>query len=152
MKNSNERTHATDEQWQGRFVEAKDISDDVAVNIMKKTYNLIKDFLPSDCDADSFRLVVWNEGDSGDLHSDDIVPWRKYSSIIYLNHNFVGGYTDFPNQSVAIQPREGLAVLFEGNSNYPHRVTEIASGTRYTIASFWTDQDEHKFYKGWNND
>ena len=148
-----EWSHSEEPYWQNRFIELKDIEDDRALAIMKETYEKIRSCLPIGCEADSFNLVVWREHTGADLHIDEVgFEWRKYSSIIYLNDNFNGGRTEFPNQSVSVEPRAGMGIVFEANHEYPHLVTAVESGMRYTVASFWTEDEKYKYYKGWIDD
>lgn len=65
-------------------------------------------------------------------------PWRDFAMITFLNNNFEGGLLYFPNQKIDIVPKPGYTIIFPGTLEYLHGVTKILSGTRYTIASFWT--------------
>jgi len=140
---------STDPYWYRRTIEIKDIHDPHCLAVLQKAYRTIRSALPEGYEASSCRIVVWNEGSYADLHTDDIFVGREWSSIVYLNENFTGGFTDFPNQKVAIQPKTGMGVVFQGDSKHPHKVTEILSGTRYALTGFWTADPEHMAYKGW---
>lgn len=102
--------------------------------------------------ADIFQFVRWNKGNLLHPHADaenpdgspHPFPWRKFAAIIYLNNDYKGGRTYFPkfnNHSPENTP--GTLVVFPGNLEYLHGVTEITEGTRYTIASFF-GYDESK--------
>jgi hypothetical protein len=146
-------SHSDSSYWQNRIIELKDIEDPLAISIMLKAYKQIRGCIPSGYEADSFALVVWRQNTEADLHIDEVdFEWREYSSIIYLNDDFVGGKTEFPDQEVSVTPKAGMGIVFEANSKYPHLVTAVDSGTRYTIASFWTNKISYKFYEGWLND
>lgn len=101
---------------------------------------------------ESLLLVRWLPGDEQQPHSDcetfsdapHPYPWRTQASLIYVNDNFEGGYLYFPQKHIEIKPRAGSLVTFTGNNDYLHGVTEVTSGVRYTIASFWTEDDSQR--------
>jgi 2OG-Fe(II) oxygenase superfamily len=140
---------STDPYWDRRTVEAMNISDYPVLPILKKAYVKIRSAVPAGLEASAFRIVVWGKGMSAGLHTDDMYVGREYASILYLNDGFIGGHTDFPDQGLSVEPRTGLGIVFQGNSEYPHKVTEIESGTRYVITSFWTNNPEYRIYEGW---
>jgi hypothetical protein len=140
---------STDPYWDRRTVEIMNIKDYPVLPILKKAYRKMRSAAPEGYEASSCRIVVWRAGTSADLHTDDIYLAREYSSILYLNDDFFGGFTDFPEQQTAVQPKTGMAIFFRGDSEHPHRVTEVAGGTRYTITGFWTNDPEHKTYEEW---
>jgi len=143
---------STDPYWYRRTIEIMDITDPDLLPVLKKAYRNMRSAAPEGYEASSCRIVVWQTGSHADLHTDDIYLAREYSSILYLNDDFFGGFTDFPEQKTAVQPKIGTAIFFRGDSEHPHRVTEVASGTRYTITGFWTNDPEHKTYEEWINE
>jgi hypothetical protein len=104
--------------------------------------------------TDCLQLVRWPIGSSQDPHadaeyddhSDHPSPWREYGSIIYLNDNYTGGNTYFVNKRESMQPKSGLLAVFPGTLEYTHGVSEVGENIRYTIASFWTRQEQHNMY------
>lgn len=64
-------------------------------------------------------------------------PSRDISSIIYLSDNFVGGNLFFSDLELNIEPSEGSAIIFPSSEDYMHEVTEVISGDRLAITSFW---------------
>jgi hypothetical protein len=67
---------------------------------------------------------------------------REYGSIVYLNNNFSGGETFYPQHNISIVPKPGMLAIHPADSNHMHGVSEIKDGIRYTIASFWTFDKE----------
>ena len=61
-------------------------------------------------------------------------PQHAWTSIIYLNEDFVGGSTIIEDQN--IQPEQGMMVLFEG-CKLNHGVENVTHGTRYTISTWY---------------
>lgn len=94
------------------------------------------------------------EGDSVGWHADnafypDCTPnyaaFRTYSAVIYLNgdESFTGGLFQFyARQNETIVPHAGRMLAFGAGCDYFHQATPVASGTRYTIALWYTDRLE----------
>ena len=97
---------------------------------------------------DHTDIVTWKSGmelkphvDNMHIYNPDLkhnTPHRDYSSIIYLNDNYEGGNTIFPNQNYKTTPKAGKLIVFPSGSSHPHGVTEVTSGIRYTLAMWFT--------------
>lgn len=106
---------------------------------------------------DLFQIVRWFPGQKQDPHSDDMtehdnpdLEWfshRHYGSILYLNDNYTGGHTYYPQHNFEIVPKAGTLAMHPGTPDHMHGVTEIQGSTRYTIASFWSRDKE--YFDGW---
>ena len=106
-----------------------------------KSYSLEKIY------PDLFEIVKWPVGLYQEPHHDDMTSYlkdeenihkhRMFGSIIYLNDNFDGGETYYPQHNKTIKPKSGTLVVHPGTSDYMHGVAEVKNNTRYTIASFW---------------
>jgi hypothetical protein len=104
--------------------------------------------------ADIFQFVRWNIGDElwpahADAESTDGTlhpfPYRNFASIIYLNNNYEGGRISFPNfDNFCPEIKPGMLVSFPGTLDYLHGVSKVTSGTRYTIAGFFTFNQRYK--------
>ena len=89
-------------------------------------------------------------------HADDMtnyegMEWfhhRHYGAILYLNDDYKGGHTFYPQHNFEIIPKAGTLALHPGDTNHLHGVTKIKNSKRYTIASFWTR--EKKYSDGWS--
>ena len=82
---------------------------------------------------DWFEIVKWPFPNKGkNLHLDLASNETILSAIIYLNNDFKGGYTWFKD-TTHIAPVVGRAIFFDG-TKYPHGVSIIDEGIRYTIA------------------
>jgi hypothetical protein len=72
---------------------------------------------------------------------------NKYVGILYLNDNYEGGnlyftsHEDINTPVLEISPAAGSYVVFPGGVENIHGVSEILSGTRYTMVSFWDFAD-----------
>lgn len=97
---------------------------------------------------DSINLVKWETGHELGEHADaffadgrpNYTPYRKYSSIVYLNQDFEGGSFEFTKGNCdEIQPETGLLVAFTAGLQDMHKVNMVKSGIRYTLACWFTD-------------
>jgi hypothetical protein len=143
-----------DNAWDKRLVnynslpeELKNILTNTILKIkqtFEKEYNLNKPIYP-----DGMDVVRWFPGMSQDPHCDDmsetnsketqkVFGHRYFGCIIYLNTNYEGGKTYYPEHNFEITPEAGKLAVHLGDCNHRHGVTPVLNGNRYTIASFWT--------------
>jgi hypothetical protein len=101
--------------------------------------------LDQDVYSDTLQVIRWFEGMSQTPHADDMsntdikgFDHRVFGSIIYLNDDYAGGHTYYPNFDIEVTPEAGKLAVHPGDPEHLHGVTAIESGMRYTIASFWT--------------
>ena len=117
---------------------------------IKDQYNLKDEVYPDLC-----QVVRWFPGQEQHPHADDMTniegtDWfhhRHFGAIIYLNDNYSGGETYYPQYEKSIKPAVGTLAIHPGDTNHFHGVTKIEGGMRYTIASFWTLDKE--YFDGW---
>jgi len=95
--------------------------------------------------SDTLQVIRWFPGMEQHPHADDMsntdivgFDHRAFGSIIYLNDNYDGGHTYYPNYNFDITPKVGTLAVHPGDPEHLHGVTKIENGIRYTIASFWT--------------
>ena len=76
-------------------------------------------------------------------------PNREWTSITYLNTNYNGGETWFPEfpesfyeESFKHTPKQGQSVVFRGVSTL-HGVSPVRRNSRYTIAQWYTGKKEN---------
>lgn len=107
---------------------------------MIEEYNLTEVPYP-----DTLDIVRWFPGMEQTPHCDDMsdsdskqqFKHRYFGCIIYLNDDYGGGYTYYPEHNFSIKPKSGKLAIHLGDCNHRHGVTKILNKTRYTIASFW---------------
>ncbi len=95
--------------------------------------------------ADSYMAAKWTVGNKQYPHSDSHLnigipndtPWRKYSSVLYLNDECTGGHTYFPDHGITIEPKKGRLTLFDSGLEYKHGVSEVTEGVRKNLIAFW---------------
>lgn len=139
--------------WDRRFVHCGSIDDSRVVSLMRSKRAVAKELIRAaygvkdELYSDLLQIVRWTPGCELRPHADSEepdgrphpFPHREFASIIYLNEDFLGGQIYFPRQDDA-RPimTPGTLVFFPGSLPFLHGVEEIAAGTRYTIASFYT--------------
>lgn len=97
----------------------------------------------------SYHAQKWTKGAFASFHSDNsddhgnptAFERSKFAVFLYLNEDFEGGYLNFKNHDIHIEPKLGLLSVFDGGHGNEHEVTTVKSGTRYTIGSFWDRAD-----------
>jgi hypothetical protein len=100
--------------------------------------------------SDTLQIIRWFPGMEQPPHADDMsntditgFDHRAFGSIIYLNDEYTGGHTYYPNFDFEVIPKAGALAIHPGDPEHLHGVTKVEDGMRYTIASFWT-QDKEK--------
>ena len=104
--------------------------------------------------ADLIQLVRWFPGMEQHPHADDMKniedsdEWfhhRDFGAILYLNNDYEGGITFYPEYELGIVPKPGMLAVHPGDSDHIHGVTRIENSNRYTIASFWTFDKTYEY-------
>lgn len=117
---------------------------DRAAEKIKEQYGLAEVY------PDVMVLARWFPGQEQPPHADDMrnvegheaFHHREFGSIIYLNQDYSGGHTYYPDHSIEVTPKSGMLAVHPANTDHLHGVTKVEDGMRYTMASFWTTQKE----------
>lgn len=125
------------------------VRDDIRKAIIE-AYELDRDVYP-----DLTQIVRWFPGQEQSPHADDMTnsegnDWfhhRHFGAIIYLNDDYQGGHTYYPQYDLEVTPKVGSLAIHPGDPDHLHGVTKVEGGLRYTIASFWTFDKE--YFDGW---
>lgn len=104
-----------------------------------------------------YQIVRWGKNTHMDKHIDtylyndgNVTTKNYYTSILYLNDDFVGGETVVDD--VIVKPEIGKMILFDGGT-VPHQVLKIIKGVRHTIPCWYRlnhilpDAEEHPYRK-----
>ena len=74
---------------------------------------------------------------------------RVFSTILYLNDNFVGGETDFPKYNLTVKPKTGLVFTWRNlnldgsvNEDSLHGGLPVTEGKKYIIV-VWTRENSY---------
>ena len=134
-----------------------DEEDDVIKKVKKK---IAKSFGLDGNGMEKLQLQKYPEGGYYKEHfdaksedhfqKDESFSQRKYSIIIYLNDDFIGGETVFPKKNIFVKPLRGRLLLFSNmlnETNYVHPFSshlskKIVKGEKW-ILSTW----HHSFSK-----
>lgn len=155
---------AGDEYWSNRALNGPSIYNDHSKEIGKLLYDIknrvgkqIKESynLNEEVYADIFQIVRWFPGMQQSPHCDDMtdqpnpdLDWfkhRHFGAIVYLNDDYDGGHTYYPQYNLYIKPESGMLAVHPGDPYHMHGVTKIENEMRYTLASFWTFDKEYDF-------
>lgn len=79
------------------------------------------------------ELISWLKGGFHDWHDDTI--YYKYTTITYLNDNFIGGRTEL--KDLIIEPEVGKFIGFDASTQ--HKVNKLESGSRYVILAWYNN-------------
>jgi hypothetical protein len=119
-----------------------DFITDSFINMTKETHK-VPVYL------NELHAARWGVGSSGDYHADDSDlegndnggRHNVFSTILYLNNDYVGGEIYFKNQQISLKLDPGSVLSFRGNLNNVHKINEVLEGTRYNIISFFNDKE-----------
>lgn len=121
---------------------------DIVTQIIKDTTKIVSVFYGNQYILKTFCFTTMEEGSSNRLHADNkyvdengIVKDRTdttedRSVLVYLNDDYYGGEIDFPKLGLALRPKAGSLIFFEGNEKTAHRVNEVMYGERHNLISF----------------
>lgn len=107
------------------------------------------------CRKDKVKLVSyhaqkWIEGAYAGYHSDNTpidspdynsFERSKWAAFLYLNDDFEGGVLNFRDHDISLQPKTGMLAAFAGGHENIHEVQMITKGERWTIGSFWDNEE-----------
>lgn len=96
----------------------------------------------------SYHAQQWEPGAFAGFHSDNSTNGvynaferSKWAAFLYLNDDYQGGELDFKDHEITIKPKAGMLAAFAGGAHNEHQVTQVIGGNRYTIGSFWDNEE-----------
>jgi hypothetical protein len=101
-------------------------------------------------------LVMWKEGKSMHHHKDNgyendkhILHMRKYSTVFYLNDDYMGGETFVLKENsdeieIEYKGKKSSLLVFRSDDSCIHGVNKVISGNRLTFAMWFTTDEKHK--------
>jgi hypothetical protein len=102
---------------------------------------------------DGYQLLCYTEGCFFKQHTDhlyfpeivqdgyvllDHTPPRQISFSIQLNDDYEGGDLTFFNDAYKVPKKKGLITVFPSYNLFPHQVTEVTKGRRYSIVTWFS--------------
>jgi len=153
-KNTNLWGDAGDGFWDGRVINASAVSkknSDLG-NSLGKIKQRILDTVKNEYGIqqeiylDLLQITRWFPGMEQPPHSDNMEntmhsqfhKHREYGTVIYLNNDFTGGATFYPQHNFYINPEPGKLAIHPASTDHMHGVTKIEGSIRYTLTSFLT--------------
>ena len=111
------------------------------VDTVQDSYGIDQKLYP-----DLLKITRWFVGMEQAPHSDnmentshhEIHKHREYGIVIYLNDDFSGGKTFYPQYDFEIVPEPGKMAVHPATTDHMHGVTKIENDVRYTLTSFLT--------------
>lgn len=84
-----------------------------------------------------FQVVRYQAGDFYLAHRDTGPhnAGRYFTVVLYLNDNFEGGGTYFPDANFTVLPKTGKALLFP--SDFLHQAERVLKGTKYAAVTWF---------------
>lgn len=141
--------------FNGRQINYEKISNDrikKIVNMFRyETSKEIEKLFSVKAYPDYTDIVYWGPGSGMLVHSDNCdqngspnyCAWREFSGVLYLNDDYQGGNTFFPDHGPKfIVPKKGKLSLFPAGLDYNHGVTTVV-GHRYTMPIWFTSNINH---------
>ena len=142
--------------WKGRSLFYQDIKDEevkeIMLNCLRNVLNVLKDNKHK-VYCENFNIARWPVGYELLPHADaenpsgcekHPYPWRDFGMATFLNENFEGGTLYYTNKNTEVKPKVGYTAIHSGSLDCEHGVTKITSGSRYTIAAFFTYDESKK--------
>jgi hypothetical protein len=121
-------THGEDDYWFGKILFC-----DVPQSITTKVAHLFTSYSRLNPLRGIQRLQV---GQEMPPHFDSVSDSDiQYGIVMYLNDDFTGGETIYPNLNLAIKPKRGHLIVH--NANHLHGAALVSGGdTRYILSCF----------------
>jgi hypothetical protein len=115
---------------------AKDLLTSVALLQEKAVSNVFKKNLY----MKHMMYCFMETGASNALHHDNWLEDQidDHSGLLYLSDEYEGGLLEFPGYGISIKPKKGTFICFVGDDTSPHQVTEITSGNRINLITFYS--------------
>lgn len=83
-------------------------------------------------------LVKYQQGQFFNEHTDASANSQKtISCVAYANDDFTGGEFSFFDKTYFPEMRKGSLILFPATFMYPHAVSTVTSGNRYSIINWF---------------
>lgn len=122
-------------QFRDTFIHALNKNNERVYEILRYMQTFVKKTVNNNLRIEYSQIVEWPSGSYQQLHTDDPAN-LNFTTIIYLNDDFLSGTTSI--NKIEITPKKRRMIGFNG-VEYLHSVKKITNGTRYTIATWFTD-------------
>ena len=84
-----------------------------------------------------YQILRYRPGGKYDYHTDQHVDYnREVTIIVNLNDEYTGGNLCHLKDSCITKMGKGDIIIFPSNFTYPHRITPVTSGIRYSVVTW----------------
>ena len=141
------------EFWDNRVISFNNIKSKFGPELEALSLDIltrIKDFIVKEYNLDknittnATSICRWFPGMEQPPHADDMTNTdtkgyedNLFGCIIYLNEDYTGGRTYYPDYGIEITPESGKLAVHPGDTKHIHGVSKIEGNIRYTISCFW---------------
>ena len=153
MQNQDAWEKSEVEFWNNRLISFNNVGEKLGIDVANLFSEIVartKDFIIKEYELDkditpgAISICRWFPGMEQSPHADDMTNTdikgyedNAFGSVIYLNENYTGGKTYYPDYGIEVIPESGKLAVHPGDVNHMHGVTKVEENIRYTIASFW---------------
>lgn len=94
--------------------------------------------LPHIVEDEGYTFLHYQEGYYFKEHCDDAPGINRTLTLtINLNEDYDGGLFKFFNEEISVSLKTGDAIMFPSNFMFPHEVTKITRGERYSMVTWF---------------
>lgn len=114
--------------------------DDRLFECASNAINEYRDVFPEcNIEEDSgYEMLRYTRGGYYKQHTDSFTKiMRTVSCSFSLNDNFKGGEWTFFDGAIKMKVKRGEAVMFPSNFMFPHSISTVTEGTRYSIITWF---------------
>jgi hypothetical protein len=117
-----------------------DLSKDLLTGVGLLQEKSVANIFKKDIHLDHMLYCHMVPGAKNELHWDNWldIQVEDHSGLLYLTDDYEGGLLQFPDQDISLKPKKGTFICFKGDSDLPHEVTEITSGNRINLITFYS--------------
>jgi len=84
-----------------------------------------------------YQVLRYRPGGKYEFHTDQALNFNRQATIIVnLNDEYEGGLLCHFRENISMKMGKGDIIIFPANFMYPHSITPVVSGTRYSIVSW----------------
>ena len=124
------------ESW--NILGSDSIDDIIFKYITEASAKFCTNFPHFDLTEDSgYQILRYKPGGKYDYHTDQHATYnREVTIILNLNDDYTGGRLCHIQNEYNMKMGKGDIIIFPSNFMYPHRITPIVSGTRYSVVTW----------------
>ena len=114
------------------------IDEDIFKYISKALWEYTRTFPDFNITEDSgYQILRYKPGGKYDYHTDQHRDYnREVTIILNLNDDYEGGNLCHIKDNHIMEMAKGDIIIFPSNFMYPHRITPITSGVRYSVITW----------------